>query len=182
MIDYNGDWIIMDRLVDVILYHLRGCIVEVGIGYSTDILAKHANQYKVVLYSCDTNPDRGKLNEYHTIYKGTSFDFIKQFKGQPAVVFLDGCHQYEVVSVEAKFFLSLLLPGGVLFFHDALPPDERFIIPSRCGTSYLLRQELEKDPNYNCFTWPYTANKCGLTMVMKKPFCFTDQDVSLGAT
>lgn len=172
-----SNWIIIDRLADIILRHVRGCIVEIGMGVSTPILSKHANQAGVVLYSCDIDPKKAAMKyDHHVVFCGSSFDFMDQFKGEPAIVFLDGCHEYEVVSKEARFFLPALLPNGVLFLHDSLPPNNRYTANDRCGTVYQLRHELEKDPRYNCFTWPYTATNCGLTMVMKRPFCFIDHD------
>jgi len=167
---YGAGWVIMDRLAEVILTHRRECIVEIGMGASTAILAKHAKIAKVKLYSCDNNPRKtGKpLFNGHTIYKGKSFDFIKTFKDTTALVLIDACHAYGVAKLEFDFFFTRLLEGGVIFLHDTAPPTEALLDPKGCHDVYRLRQDLEKRTDLDCFTWPYTALNMGLTMVIKK--------------
>ena len=169
-------WIILDRLVDVIVGNCGGCIVEIGMGYSTLLLVKHACQTSTTLYSCDIDPKKVRIKgeTNHVVFHGTSVDFMNQFKDKPSVVFIDGSHHYEVAKEEADFFLEVLVPGGVMFFHDTFPPTSEYLQFTHCGDVYKLRHELENNPKLSCFTWPYTANSCGLTMVMKKPVCCVD--------
>ena len=111
-------WVIIDRLADVILNNVEGCVVEVGIGVSTLILAKHAKEMGVKFYSCDKLGRRRvwamENIDYDgfVIYHGRSFDFIEQFEeDKVALVLLDGNHSYDVVSKEFNFFLERLTPG-----------------------------------------------------------------------
>ena len=173
-------WIILDRLTDVILSNVEGCVVDVGIGKSTDVLYAHSSRLKRKHYSCDISEKLCRwarsLNELE-VFEGKSFNFIKQFSDIPvAVVFIDGDHHYSTVIEEVNFFLSRLSPGGVIFLHDTLPRDWRDVhgyekngrhADLTCD-SYLVRQEMEKRKDLQIFTWPYTAQNTGLTMIMKK--------------
>jgi len=169
-------WIIVDRLADVILRHAKGCIVEIGMGASTAVLVKHANQARTVLHSVDIDPRQinRKAASNHMVHIMKSEEFIKSFTDTPALVFIDGCHTHEMVRKEYDFFIERLAPGGVMFFHDTLPPNQSYTRHTLCGTVYELRHELEKDPTVDCFTWAYTAKNCGLTMVKKRAKSWPD--------
>jgi len=172
----KGGWSIMDKLSDEILQYIPGPIVEIGAGESTEVFANLAIKYDRELYTCDLemggmfNVFDGPFFDRHTCFIGKSEDFIKEFKGNPAIVFIDGQHTYETVKMETDFFLPLLKPWGVMFFHDMFPHHERLIDDPngvKCSTAYKMRQELERNPDIDVFTWPYTALNVGLTMVMK---------------
>jgi len=166
-------WEVLDSLANIILGNCKGPIVEVGVGKSTQVLAKHAQAHNVTLYSCDIKPFRCLFKD-HICFTGPSFSFMDQFGGHPSIVFLDGCHDYEILQKEVEFFLSKLLPGGVIFIHDTLPPTKTHLRRNRCSNAHLVRRELEIREDINCFTWPYTANNCGLSMVQKQPECIVD--------
>ena len=173
----RGSWDIMDALIPIILKYRTGDIVEIGMGESTLIFAEHAEKAGVMLHSCDIqmggmfkvfgNP----LFENHNCFIGKSEDFIKEYDGFPAIVFLDGEHRYETVKKEIDFFLPRLLPDGVIFLHDTMPVNEKNIIPDESGFNpgdvYKIRQELECNPDVDVFTWPFSAHNMGLTMIMK---------------
>ena len=172
----KGGWSIMDKLTDEILENIPGPIVEIGAGGSTEIFAKHAIKHDRELYTCDLKMGGmfsvfdGPLFDKHTCFIGKSEDFIKEFKGNPSVVFIDGQHTYKTVKMETDFFLDKLATWGVIFFHDMFPHQERLIHDEdgiKPGTAYKMRQELERNPEVDVFTWPYTALNVGLTMVMK---------------
>jgi len=180
-------WIILDRLVPVILEHVEGCIVDIGIGVSTETLYDYSRQFNREHYSCDISK-----RMYNWVRKsftgikpfcGKSIDFMKTFPDIPvAVAFIDGEHHYPTITEEVNFFLPKLSLGGVMFIHDTLPTKWRHVYgyisekPGRTfgrymevtGDSYLIRQELERREDLMTFTWPYTAANYGLTMVMKK--------------
>uniref|UniRef100_A0A6M3XPR7 Putative methyltransferase n=2 Tax=viral metagenome TaxID=1070528 RepID=A0A6M3XPR7_9ZZZZ len=173
----KGSWDIMDAFIPKILKYVPGPIVEIGMGESTTIFANHAYQAGVVLYSCDIEMggmfkvfDK-PLFEQHVCFIGKSEDFIKGFKDEPSIVFLDGEHCYAAVKREVDFFLPLIKEGGVLFMHDTFPPLERQIVPDKFGRKpgdvYKARRELENNPDVDVFTFPYSAHNMGLTMVMK---------------
>lgn len=176
------DWVVLDRLADIILEDVYGCIVDIGMGLSTTVLARHAVNYSRRHYSVDIKPKHAKYFGYqhsdHRVFIGDSLDFIKKFKDIPALVFIDGWHKYSQVKEEVDFFLGVLVPFGVLFMHDTFPHPKTVRASGRgCGEVYRVRQELEKRGDLWTFTWPYRsqAQGCGLTMVMKKdpnqPYC-----------
>lgn len=174
----KGGWTILDSLVPIILDNVDGPIVEIGMGESTTILADHAYQLDRKLYSCDIQIG-GMFKVFdkpifdgHSCFIGKSEDFIKQYKGDnPAVVFIDGEHTYETVKIEMDYFLPKLAYGGVMFMHDTFPPKERLLEKDENGRKpgdiYKVRQWLERNPEVDVITWPYTAISVGLTMVLK---------------
>lgn len=173
----EADWIVLDRLADIILKGVEGCVVDIGIGLSTVILARHAARFKRKHFSCDISekivnyfiPD-GKLHELHTVSTCDAAKFVKDFHEIPALVFIDGHHYYEQVIIQIDHFLQSMPFGGVLFLHDTTPPPTWTSVRGRwCGNIYRARQELENRKDVCTFTWPYEyqAQKCGLTMVMK---------------
>ena len=163
-------WSLLGAIVPIILFFRPHCIVEIGAGESTPVLAKIAESYGVKLYSCDKSPRKNKVYfKDHIFVQKLSVDFIKEFDDIPAVVLIDADHSYETAKMEFDFFFDKLIPGGVIFLHDTLPPDESYVNPSACHDVYKLRQELEqRTDEMDCFTWPYTAGWCGLTMILKK--------------
>lgn len=166
-------WEILKALVPIILANVRGPIVEIGVGRSTNVFALHTKHRDVEFFTCDVK-NHSKLFEKHTPYIGKSFDFMDQYDWdkRPSIVFIDGNHNYSTVKREFDFFFPLLLPGGVIFMHDTLPPTRNHLHKRKCSDAYKLREELEKDPAVNCFTWRYTAGRCGLTMVTQQPYNF----------
>jgi len=164
----NG-WSILECLVPIILFYRPYCIVEIGAGASTIYLARAAEKFGVKLYSCDKSPRKNKVYfKDHIFIQKFSHDFIEEFDDIPAVVLIDADHKYEVAKMEFDFFFEKLIPGGVIFLHDTMPPDEEYLSETACADVYKLRQELEKRTDLDCFTWPYTAGYMGLTMVIKK--------------
>ena len=165
----NG-WTMLERIVPVILYFRPYCIVEIGAGASTLYLARLAEEYGVKLYSCDKSSRKNRVYfKDHVFVQKFSRDFIKEFDDTPSVVLIDADHNYDVAKMEFDFFFRKLIPGGVIFIHDTMPPAENHLIDTACGNVYKLRQELEKRiDEMDCLTWPYTAGYAGLTMVLKK--------------
>jgi hypothetical protein len=165
----NG-WTMLERIVPVVLYFRPYCIVEIGAGASTLYLAREAEAYGVKLYSCDKSPRKNRVYfKDHIFVQKFSRDFIEEFDDTPSVVLIDADHAYEVAKMEFDFFFDKLVPGGVIFLHDTMPPAENYLSKFACGDVYRLRQELEnRTDEMDCLTWPYTAGYSGLTMVLKK--------------
>lgn len=179
-----GEWIIISRLADIILHNVQGCIVDIGMGLSTIILADYAMAFNRKQYSCDRNPGiikwiHAPLHKDHIIFSDDSRKFLTKFDDIPALIFLDGDHRYKIVSQEVNFFLGKMEPGAVIFLHDTYPPEDLADESGgKCGDVYKVRQDFEKADYVQTFTWPYEsqAQGCGLTMIMKKelnglPFC-----------
>jgi len=180
-------WIMIDILAPIILKNVEGCVVDIGIGRSTEVLYSHSSRFKREHFSCDQKRKFCKWINWSypdiNIFHCKSLDFIKQFPDIPvAIILLDGDHTYSTVIKEVNFFLSKLSPGGVMFIHDTLPSTWQQVHGYICdkpgrkfgrritvlADSYLVRQELEQRKELMTFTWPYTAVNVGLTMVMKK--------------
>lgn len=173
------EWIVLDRLADIILENVDGCVIDIGMGKSTYVLARHAKKFNRIQYSCEVQqkiidkfcPD-GKLHDNHIIYNGYSWDLMKDFDKKIAIVFMDGSHFYDTVKKEIEDFLTKLSDYGMVFVHDTFPPSENHVFEKekRCGNVYKVRKYFEKvNPGFT-FTWPYKlqAQNCGLTMIMKK--------------
>ncbi len=164
----NG-WKILEVLVPIILYYRPYCIVEIGAGSSTIHFARIAEEYGVKLYSCDKSPRKNSVYfKDHIFVQKMSKDFMAEFDDTPAIVLIDADHRYEAAKAEFEFFFEKLVPGGVIFIHDTMPPAEEYLTETACGDVYLLRQELEQRQDMDCFTWPYTAGFMGLTQIIKK--------------
>jgi len=166
---YAG-WIILERLCDMILYFRPYCVVEIGAGESSKVLALAAERAGVTFHSVDVKPQKkAKYFHSHIYHNTTSEAFMKDFEDNPAIVLIDGDHHYEAAKKEFDFFFDKLVPGGVIFLHDTLAPAKELLAEAACGDVYKLRQELEKRTDeMDCFTWPYSADWMGLTMIIKK--------------
>ena len=172
----RGTWDIMASLLPMILKYQPGDIVEIGMGESTEIFADIAYQMGLNLYSCDIKMggmfevfDKPLFENHHCFTEGSDV-FMEEFGGSPSIVFIDGEHLYETTKKEVEFFLPKIRPGGVMFLHDTMPVFKKSIKRDAKGYNpgdiYKVRQELERDPRYDVFTWPYSAQNMGLTMVM----------------
>lgn len=172
------EWVIVDRLTEIVLDNVPGCIVEIGIGQSTPILAKYALAFRRRHYACDIAISKwnnmvkyGIMHEYMHKYHCSSFSFMKLFRDRPAVVFIDGNHKYDVVSKEAEFFIDKLVPGGVAFFHDMYNSNimhDRYVAKEKNPNTWKCRVDLERRDDIYTMTFPYTAGNMGLTVVLKK--------------
>lgn len=155
----------------MVVSYLPGCIVEVGAGFSTYILLDIAKKYDRKLYSCDSGRGIRRVknieHDNFQLFKGSSQSFMQQFDDTPCVVFLDGCHDYEVVKQEVEFFLTKLVKHGIILIHDTLPPDEWHVRRRACSDAWKVRVECELDHNLWCFTWPFGSKGVGLTMIAK---------------
>lgn len=175
------EWVLLDRLLPVILFHRDGCLVEIGCGVSTFFMCKHGYDFERTVYTIDCNSEKLSKHVYTQLYKGhkpiwcKSEEFIKVFDEPCAAVLIDGAHDYKIAKMEFEFFFGKLVEGGVIFIHDTYPPvadgdnPAALLSPEGCGDVWRLRGELEERRNeMEVFTWPYTAKWMGLTMVLKK--------------
>jgi len=164
----NG-WLLMGYITEVVLYYRPFCVVEIGAGESTKVLANAAQKAGVKLYSCDKSPRKNVIYfERHEFHQVFSDDFMKTFTDTPAVVLIDADHHYDVAKREFDFFFERLVEGGVIFLHDTYAPHEKLLNGRACGDVYRLRQDLEKREDLDCLTWPYGFAWMGLTQVIKK--------------
>ena len=178
---YLEEWVILDRLLPAILYHRKGCLVEIGAGVSTFFMCKHGHDFERIVYSVDLNSEKLGKHNYVNLYRGhravwcSSDEFMDWFDEPCAVVLIDGSHDYDIAKREFEFFFGKLVEGGVIFIHDTYPPEAdeddpaALLVPSGCGQVWKLRKELEdRRDEMEVFTWPYTAKWMGVTMVLKK--------------
>jgi hypothetical protein len=173
----RGSWDILQSIISVVIKYVPGDIVEIGMGESTEILANIARDNNVILYSCDIQMGGmfkvfdQPLFDGHVCFTEGSEKFMDSFGGSPSIAFIDGEHLYETTKKEVEFFLPKMKTGGVMFLHDTMPILKNSIKRDSKGYNpgdiYKVRQELERMPEYDVFTWPYSALNQGLTMVMK---------------
>lgn len=184
-------------LGDMILKSLPGTnIVEIGTGESSIYLTQLARLHNRQIFYCDeakgkiTNPMtvRGYLHEDTVLvtgspypldyrnnqgvaYVGTSDDFFENIKlPQIGLAFIDGEHHYEYVKRDFENIFKYLVPDGYIFLHDTYPYNEDLVLGDYCADSYKMRQELEKDPRVDVFTFTkMVACNVGFCMVRRKP-------------
>jgi len=173
------EWMILDRLTPIILSFAEGCVVDIGMGDTTEILLRHTQSLGRRHYSIDT--DGRKCARYqesefhhvnHVIWHGRSlsfFDIFDQSGDLPALVMMDGQHDYRTMHAEAHFYLERMEAGGALFMHDTCPMEgyyeKKLESKGREMEGYKIRQEIEKISGYDILTWRYGV---GLSMVLKK--------------
>lgn len=171
-------WGLFGVLADCILLYTQGDIVEIGVCETSIFLTKLAKKYRRHVYHCDLQRSviencltvEGYFDENNTIYTGSSDDFFKEINFTPiAFGFIDGDHMYDHVSRDFDNLFSLLVDNGFILIHDTLPPNEEYLGESRCGTGYLVRQDLEKRSDIDILTFPFSAWNVGLTVVRKLP-------------
>jgi len=164
---------ILTLITPIILKTFEGCIVEIGSGSSTEMFNTFAISYSRKFYSCDNRNKKGcteQKSKWHIPMIMSSFEFMNIFDDNPIIVFLDGCHDYQVVKKEFYFFYEKLNPGGVIFMHDTMPPTPNHLSHGACSDSYKLRLELQKNPDIDIITWPHKITADGLSMIFKKHY------------
>ena len=181
LVDPSDKWCILEALSGIILRYNPGPIVEIGSTYgdsmyhrrkSTNIFAEQAMAAGVSFHTCDIarRVEIDYTEHYH--FAGSSLDFMEQFdKTGFSIVFLDGCHDYDVVIKEFYFFYERLKFGGIMFLHDTSPIREALLAKGSCSDSYRVRQEIESkrdDLDCDVITWPYASGNAGLTTILKK--------------
>lgn len=171
-------WGLLGVLADYVLYYTPGCIIEIGVCETSIYFSALAEKYNRQAFHCDVQQsvieNCKTVAGYFSPSKSTTYtmpsdEFFKCVKlPEPAaLVFIDGDHLYEQVVKDFINSLSVLSAGGYIFLHDTAPPNEEWIGPTRCGTVYKLRRELEKDPYFDIFTFPHGAWDVGLSVVRR---------------
>tara|TARA_Y100000310_G_scaffold327695_1_gene394458 strand:+ start:4345 stop:4908 length:564 start_codon:yes stop_codon:yes gene_type:complete len=169
------EWRVVDALAPLILDTVEGCVVDIGMGYTTWLLLKHSKAFNRKHYSCDKHEARADpviykevTHENHIIHHMRSDNFMKTFDEPAAIVLLDGCHHLGVVTAEAEFFIPKLSPGGVMFMHDTAISEsshDKKAAKGRFPDTYKVRYMLEKRDDIDIITWRYG---CGISVVYKK--------------
>lgn len=86
----------------------------------------------------------------------TSDEFFDEYAAAPAgestpfdIIFIDGDHRHEQVTIDVRNALGVLAPGGAIVMHDCLPPNVEYEHRNRCGTAWrsfaFYRQDLGLD-------------------------------------
>ena len=171
------DWVMIERLGDIILKNVEGHIFEIGVGFSTPILKNLADDFDRELYCFEKSEKRCNWAKVFgcKVFQGKSLGNLEKLSGVTiAMGLIDGRHKASTVRAEVSFFLERLSVGGVIFIHDTyrrtstlLRTGENLYEEKMIGDVYQIRKELESLDTIQTFTWPYTAMNCGLTMIMK---------------
>jgi len=178
---YGWDrWGLLGVLSDCVLNYVSGDLLEIGCGESSIILSKLAEKYNRTCYHVEYSKSgvenmkntKGYFGKNSQVYNCKSDSFFEQHQPfEPKVValaFIDGDHTYEGVSNDFWNTMDYLVPEGFIFLHDTLPPTKDWTVDHKCGGVYKLRIDLEKNFEFEIFTFPFTAFNVGLTMVTKK--------------
>lgn len=171
-----GKWRLLEMLSDFVLFYVKGDIVEIGIGETTSNFTALSLKFNRIVYHCDISSMR--IDEYEESFNRernsvsvcSSDDFFRDVKlSSIALGFIDGAHMYDQVKKDFENLFMRIVDDGYIFIHDTYPLNAELTKDDACSTSYILRQELEKDNRVDCFTFPESSYGVGLTMVRKKP-------------
>jgi hypothetical protein len=100
------------------------------------------------------------------IYVQTTDEFFENFNESVDMIFIDADHSYESVVRDLENCLKILNKTGCIILHDTDPDNDSLFVPTRCGDSYKIVDELEKNPNLNVTTLP--ISEAGLSVVTWK--------------
>jgi len=173
------EWSLMRAIAYDHVKNVPGCVVDIGIGVSTSLLRPISEEFGRNHYSCDR--DRRKCDWASGIgIRSSMMDqagFLETFDsvcGEPvSLLFHDADHSYEAVKRIVTFFSERMSGHGMIMVHDTYPPVKAWEAENYSKfTAYKFRMELEEDPGFQVFTFPYTAVRFGLTIIMKKLPCF----------
>lgn len=171
--NYN-EWDILKSIAPIFLSMSSGCLIDMGMGRTTEILAEVSAAFNVNHYSVDSDhwicERYSPVHSKHTIYHGKTVAFLEQLKEPISFIFSDANHRYKYMQYEAPMVLEKLAPYGCYCIHDTTPMEghyERKLQRKQHeNDTYKIRLDLERlGVAYEVFTWPLG---CGLTMVMKK--------------
>jgi len=179
---------------DYVLSCMPGNVAEIGVGESSIYLSHVARKYGRKIFHCDVargkivNPltvdgyltkeavfphpnDQLILKDNSLFFIGTSDDFFNSVDMEPlALTFIDGDHLYPQVKKDFWNAVYLTVSDGYILLHDTYPPSEDYVREERCGSVFMLRQEIERDARFDCLTLTRgTAIGVGLTIVRVKP-------------
>jgi predicted O-methyltransferase YrrM len=170
---------ILAVFADFVLNCTNGDVAEIGVGESSIYLGHVAKKYIRKMYHCDISSS--KIDNPLTVKDYIQEDAIcirdssdKMFEsriisGTLALAFIDGDHHYEQAKKDFYNFVPLMTPDGYILLHDTYPPDGSWTHENACGDVYKLRQEIEKDPRFDCITLPKgCVIGVGLTIVRVK--------------
>ena len=168
--NYYSSWILMEKISETVLYHRPYDVIEIGAGESTIVLGKVTERKNIDFHSVDIKPEkRSIMHKNHTYHCMTSKEFMAEYDDNPAIVLIDADHRYAQAKKEFDFFFEKLVPGGIIFLHDTMPPHKEYLRDTACSDVYKLRKELEvQNDIMDCLTFPYTAGYMGLTVIIKK--------------
>jgi hypothetical protein len=171
-------WGLLGALADCVVSNVQGDVLEIGCGESSIYFSKIAEKYNRTCFHVEYSKSgvhnmkntKGYFGKKSIVYNCKSDQFFQDASTNMkfALAFIDGDHVYEAVANDFYNTVDNLAKGGFIFLHDTYPPDITWISESKCGTVNVLRRELEEDPNYEIFTFPFTAFNVGLSMIRVK--------------
>ena len=174
-------WGLLGVLSDYVLNYVEGDILEIGCGESSIYFAKLAEKYNRYCYHVEYSVSgvnnmmstegyfkKNKAGVYNMKSDNFFRDHTKAGKTPPiALAFIDGDHEYEQVKRDFDNTVPLMAKDGFIFLHDTYPPSPEWTAPSKCGTVFRLREDIEKNPDFEIFTFKKSAFDVGLSMVRK---------------
>jgi|GEM_PF-5149598 len=97
-----------------------------------------------------------------------STEFVKIFKGEIDVLFIDADHSKDGVLKDFKNLAPLVKEGtGIILFHDTYPVNEMLMQKGYCSNAWEAIDEIRtKEKDYEVFTFP--GPWAGLTLMRKR--------------
>jgi hypothetical protein len=97
-----------------------------------------------------------KASKQHKLFTGTTDQFFATLKDFRAdVIFIDADHNYKSVKKDFENSLKILNEGGCILLHDTDPSVVEQEAQDRCGDSYRIVDDIEKNPQINIVTIPH---------------------------
>jgi hypothetical protein len=170
---------IIGVLADYALNFIAGDILEIGCGVSSIYLTALSKKYNRKIYYCDIQGGKiinplsvpGHMNEENGVFYLCPSDdmFAKRELTPLSFTFIDGDHTYAQAKKDFWNAVELTVPNGHILMHDTYPPSEDYCDFQCCGDVYKFRQEIEKDPRFDVFTFTGYGSYVASTLIRKKP-------------
>lgn len=116
----------LETLYTEALAYKRGTIIELGVreGKSTSAFLLAISKTKGILHSCDINEPFGEITKFLSLpfwkfTQGDSVWFLKHFKWEADIVFIDTSHEFTQTLQELEYSYKILNPiKGKIILHD----------------------------------------------------------------
>jgi SAM-dependent methyltransferase len=111
-------------------------------------------------------PNISKASKEHKLFAGTTDKFFATLKDFTAdVIFIDADHNYKSVKKDFENALRILKEGGCILLHDTDPSIAEQEAQNRCGDSYRIVDDIEKNSQINIVTIPHGTD--GISIVKR---------------
>ena len=120
------------------------------------------------------NVHKADLSQHVDVIRGFSYeDSIIRMLGERApfeVIFLDACHDYQIVLEEITKYRDLLCENGVMVLHDASIHGQSFDSTKQGGVRKAILDAVDRFPDLKpiMLEYPLWLNNCGAALICKQ--------------